>query len=163
MPKPLILPDPPAHFSIKNLLTWRVQFEVKRLLIQAGEELRWLNESHTPKVFAWWKTLMYSTNAGRRAKVPDLEELRMFYQMKWPVAKTRFRTFNYVWLITGKAKTDYELELERRLDEACKYMNLLKSEMQYGKALELEGFLRKIRPPVEPFRYPDIPEPAGVV
>lgn len=86
------------------------------------------------------------------------DELTYFSRMMdWGRNDTSLnRFFNYVFVATGKPKTEYEVELEIKIDTMINYMRSMLPRMAYEEGVKMNEFLAslEVREPVH--QYPDV-------
>ena len=157
MPKVIELPAPPSEeLSNDELASWRLQYEIKRLLQLSGQELAWL-EDNSPMKFGWWKTLLYGYDKYRPAKQVKLSELYMMEAMPWGGPPSPIhRRFNWCFLHTGKAKTAYETELEKRINAMAEFIQGLLPDLNYAQGLRAQSYLDRIKPAPDGYGYPEL-------
>lgn len=158
MPKPIILPDQPENTNLKSITGWLFEYELKRAVREMGRELKDLpfltpfNRDRLARIFYG------NEKHGIKKAQYKPEELAYFSRlMDWGrPASSLNRFFNYVFIATGKPKTEYEVDLEGRLGRLVTYMRGQIPRMIHEDAVKLQELLASIEITDNGHNYPEV-------
>lgn len=158
MPKSIILPEPPDDKSSASITRFLFEYELKRAVKEMGREIKdlpYLTPFSRDRIA---RILWGNEKHGIKKASYKPEELAYFSRfMDWGRNDPSLnRFFNHVFVATGKPKTEYEVELETKVDVLINYMKSMLPRMTYEEGVKMKEFLDSLETKQPVHDYPKI-------
>jgi len=158
MPKNIDLPDRPAQQDLKTTTKWLFEYELKKAAKESGMQLKDLPDVTPLSRDRIARLFWGNSKHGIEKALYKPSELTFFSAlMDWGrPASSLNRMFNHVFVTTGKPKTEYEKDLEARLDKLITYMRGQIPRMIHEEAVKLQELIATIEVKGDEHDYPDV-------